>query len=137
FRKRPGGVVRRSFIRAYAQYLGLDEERILAEYLLAARPDTDVDLHRMAARRLAFYQPHYRTPLIAFLVAAALLSGGYALFRHSRRAAEMQVNSPSAQGVKANPKPTTSPNSGGVAQPPGSGLSAATNASPTGQTSSS
>src|SRR6266568_8366508 len=81
FWKLPGGVFRRSFIRAYAQYLGLDEERILAEYLLAARPDTDVDLHRMAARRLAFYQPHYRTPLTAFLVAAALLSGGYALFR--------------------------------------------------------
>ncbi|MCZ6904391.1 MAG: helix-turn-helix domain-containing protein, partial [Acidobacteria bacterium] len=31
----PGGVFNRGFIRSYARYLGLDEEKILGEYELA------------------------------------------------------------------------------------------------------
>src|SRR5579872_5972741 len=49
FAKLPGGIFSRSFIRSYARYLGLDEERVVAEYQLAAQPQTEFDLHRMAA----------------------------------------------------------------------------------------
>ena len=49
FAKLPGGIFSRSFIRTYARYLGLDEERVVAEFQLAAQPQTDFDLHRMAA----------------------------------------------------------------------------------------
>src|SRR5215470_4687114 len=38
FAKLPGGVFTRSFLRAYADYLGLDTERVLAEYQLVAPP---------------------------------------------------------------------------------------------------
>ena len=49
FSKLPGGIFSRSFIRSYARYLGLDEDRVVAEFQHAAQPQTDFDLHRMAA----------------------------------------------------------------------------------------
>ena len=88
FSKLPGGIFSRSFIRSYARYLGLDEERVVAEYQLAAQPQADFDLHRMAAGKSSSGQPTARTPLIATLVAVVLLAGGYVLFRYSPRAAE-------------------------------------------------
>src|ERR1019366_4903899 len=88
FSKLPGGIFSRSFIRTYARYLGLDEERVVADFQLAAQPQTDFDLHRMAAGNSSAGRPGGRTPLIATLVAAALLAGGYGLFRYSRRATE-------------------------------------------------
>src|SRR5215831_13326994 len=36
FAKVPGGLFARSFLRSYASYLGLDTERLLAEYQLVA-----------------------------------------------------------------------------------------------------
>ena len=35
FSKLPGGIFSRSFIRTYARYLGLDEDRVVAEFQLA------------------------------------------------------------------------------------------------------
>lgn len=45
FAKLPGGIFTRSFIRAYAKYLGLDEERVLAEYQLVAQPRPERQSH--------------------------------------------------------------------------------------------
>ena len=107
FAKLPGGIFSRSFIRSYARYLGLDEERVVAEFQLAARPQTDFDLHRMAAGNSSSGRPGTRTPLIATLVAVVLLAGGYALFRYSRRAAEAPAPPPPAP--VATPKPAAPP----------------------------
>src|SRR5208337_2410577 len=87
FSKLPGGIFSRSFIRSYARYLGLDEERAVAEFQLAAQPQADFDLHRMAAGKSGSGR-QARTPLIATLVAFVLLAGGYALFRYSPRTSE-------------------------------------------------
>src|ERR1700693_2964139 len=48
----PGGVFNRGFVRAVAHYLGLDEENIVAEYVLAAgdRPGVPVWTGRPPAR---------------------------------------------------------------------------------------
>ena len=35
--KLPGGIFTRSFVRTYARYLGLDEERVLADCQLAGK----------------------------------------------------------------------------------------------------
>src|ERR1039458_853562 len=83
FSKLPGGIFSRSFIRTYARYLGLDEERVVAEFQLAAQPQVDFDLRRMAAGNSNAGRPPARTPLIAFLVAVVMLAGGYMLFRYS------------------------------------------------------
>src|SRR5579862_4731272 len=88
FAKLPGGIFSRSFIRSYAKYLGLDEDRVVAEFQLAAQPQTDFDLHRMAAGNTRFGRPGERRTLIATVVAIVLLLTGYLLFRYSRRAAE-------------------------------------------------
>src|SRR5271166_2295478 len=82
FSKLPGGIFSRSFIRSYARYLGLDEERVVAEFQLAARPQTDFDLHRMSSGNTSSGRPASRTPLVATLVAVVLLAGGYVLFRY-------------------------------------------------------
>ena len=52
FAKLPGGIFTRGFIRAYAKYLGLDEDRVLAEYQMVAQPRSDVDLSRLASHQL-------------------------------------------------------------------------------------
>jgi len=112
FRKLPGGIFGRSFIRTYAKYLGLDEERVMAEFQLAAKPQPEVDLHRMTANRSG--TPSARTPLVATVVAIIMLAGGYELFRYSRRSVETPAAPPPSEVVTpapANPPapPATSP----------------------------
>jgi cytoskeleton protein RodZ len=103
FSKLPGGIFSRSFIRSYARYLGLDEERVVAEYQLAAQPQADFDLHRMAAGTSGSGRQTARTPLIATLVAVVLLAGGYVLFRYTPRATEAPAPPPSAPVVTSKP----------------------------------
>jgi cytoskeleton protein RodZ len=103
FSKLPGGIFSRSFVRTYARYLGLDEDRVVAEFQLAAQPQTDFDLHRMAAGNASAGRPGERTTLIATLVAVVLLASGYLLFRYSRRAAEAPAPPPPASIVKSVP----------------------------------
>ena len=94
FAKLPGGIFSRSFIRSYARYLGLDEERVVTEFQLAAQPQTVFDLHRMTSGNPSAARPGTRTPLIATLMAVVLLAGGYLLFRYSRQAAEAPAPPP-------------------------------------------
>jgi cytoskeleton protein RodZ len=115
FSKLPGGIFSRSFIRTYARYLGLDEERVVAEFQLAAQPQVEFDLHRMAAGASNSGRQATRTPLIATLVALVLLAGGYALFRYSPRASvapapppPAPVMQPKPEAPPAQPVPTTS-----------------------------
>ena len=89
----PGGIFSRSFIRSYARYLGLDEERVVAEYQLAARPQVEFDLHRLSPGAGAGKRTTL-TPLKATLLAVILLAGGYALFRYSTRMSEVPVPPP-------------------------------------------
>jgi len=107
FAKLPGGIFGRSFIRSYARYLGLDEERVIAEYLLAARPQTEVDLHRMTPGTFSTPRPGSRSPLVGVLVAVVLLAVGYALFRYSRPTVETPA--PQAPGPAVTPNQTAPP----------------------------
>ena len=101
FGKLPGGIFVRSFIRSYARYLGLDEERVVADFQAVARPQTDFDLHRMAAGNPNALRPVRRTPLVGTAVAVALLVAGYLLFRYAARTAE----APAAAAITLTPKP--------------------------------
>jgi cytoskeleton protein RodZ len=87
FAELPGGVFTRSFIRAYAQYLGLDEEHVLSEYKRAAKPSTDNDLSRLTPAR-AFSDKGPRTRVLPWVIIAALVGSGYAVYRYSRRSLE-------------------------------------------------
>jgi len=107
FSKLPGGIFSRSFIRSYARYLGLDEERVVAEFQHAAQPQTDFDLHRMPSGTSSTARPSSRTPLVATLVAVVLLAGGYALFRYSPRTLEPPAPPPPTPVI--TPRPAAPP----------------------------
>src|SRR5208337_221014 len=107
----PGGIFSRSFVRTYARYLGLDEERVLADCQLAGQQKPEVDIRRITANRARPNGAASRTRLIAFLMAGVLLAIGYALFRHSRRVMEQQSSTPmvipqSTTAPGTNPPPT-------------------------------
>ena len=116
FAKLPGGIFARSFIRSYARYLGLDEDRVVAEYQLAARPQTEVDLHRLTPGRFSTPRLASRSPLVGALVAAVLLAGGYALFRYSRPMVE--IPAPHASGPALTPTQAAPPAPASEANPP-------------------
>jgi len=106
--KLPGGIFTRSFVRTYARYLGLDEERVLADCQLAGKQRPEVDIRRITANRARPDGGATRTRLIGLLVAGALLAGGYALFHHSRRIKEQGSGAPIV--IPPNSRaPTTSP----------------------------
>ncbi|MDR3677246.1 MAG: DUF4115 domain-containing protein [Acidobacteriota bacterium] len=124
FSKLPGGIFSRSFIRSYARYLGLDEERVVAEFQLAAHPQVEFDLHRMAAGKNGSGRQVGRTPLIATLVAVVLFAGGYGLFRYSRRGSDTPIPPPPAPVVTPKvevpappPLPTNCVDTGAVPGP--------------------
>jgi cytoskeletal protein RodZ len=105
----PGGIFTRSFIRAYARYLGLDEEQVLAEYQLVAQPKADFDITRLTASRPTPAHAGSRGPLLALFLAVLLIGGGYAVFRYSHRTAETEGGArPPAQTAPA-PQPAAGP----------------------------
>jgi cytoskeleton protein RodZ len=121
FAELPGGVFTRSFIRAYAQYLGLDEEHVLSEYKRAAKPSTDNDLSRLTPAG-AFSDKGSRTPVLPWVIIAALVGSGYAVYRYSRRSFETAASgrSPavSTGSAETAPPATTAPDAGqGTNQP--------------------
>ena len=85
FSKLPGGIFTRGFIRAYAKYLGLDEDHVMAEYQLAASPGSEVDLGRLVQTKPMSRRGKSHASLYAILLAIGMLAAGYAIFRYSRR----------------------------------------------------
>jgi cytoskeleton protein RodZ len=134
--KLPGGIFTRSFVRTYARYLGLDEERVLADCQLAGQPKPEVDIRHITANRALPHGTLSRTRIIALLIAGVLLAGGYALFRYSRRIMEQQSSTPilippSTPAPGTNPPANPAPLQASAPAPPGSNPSlTATSASP-------
>ncbi len=86
FSRLPGGIFSRSFVRAYARYLGLEEDPLLEEYQLAAKSRNEVDLTQFSPPRTYSLQERRSHPVIwAVIVAVVLLVSGIALWKHSNR----------------------------------------------------
>jgi cytoskeleton protein RodZ len=92
--KLPGGIFTRSFVRAYARYLGLDEDHVMAEYHLLAPPGSDTDLSRLTRSHPEPQRDASRAPLLAVLVAAVLLGSGYLLYLYTRGESEVAPPAP-------------------------------------------
>jgi cytoskeleton protein RodZ len=103
FSKLPGGIFTRSFIRAYAKYLGLDEEIVMAEFQVIAPPMEDADFSRLSPGNVKPPRKSLRTPLLVVLIAVATLGVGYTLFRYSRSAIETQDAMPGSSGLPTTP----------------------------------
>jgi len=84
----PGGVFNRGFVRAVARYLGLDEEKTVAEYTLAVGDRPTVPVWTGSPPVVTPDQP-WLAWIIAVLIIAALLAGGWfgARWLLARRAA--------------------------------------------------
>ncbi|MBI1941648.1 MAG: helix-turn-helix domain-containing protein, partial [Acidobacteria bacterium] len=104
FSKLPGGIFTRGFIRAYAKYLGLDEEHVLAEYQLVAQPASEAEFGRLAQAKPQVRKAKSHAALYAIFLAIAMLAGGYAIFRYSRRIPQSRP-----AGSDALPPPPATP----------------------------
>ncbi len=104
FGKLPGGIFTRSFIRAYAKYLGLDEDRVLAEYHLVTPAQSDLDISRIAMSKTAAKRQASYGGLMAVFMAALLLTGGYLLYHYTR--ARTPVRTPASTPTAAVPEET-------------------------------
>src|SRR6516225_6280554 len=102
FGKLPGGIFTRGFLRAYASYLGLDTEPILAEYQLVAAP-TSESTSRFVAAKPAAGRRGSLTRFAPWLVAVPLWAAGYALYRYSHRMPEIAVSVPATAPVSSPP----------------------------------
>ncbi len=93
----PGGIFNKSYVRAYAKCVGLNDEEAVAEYLEAAKetpPDTRVIAHQHAS--LHSDRRSERTgfplvPVLVLLVVAAGGVGGWKMYQDRQRERERQI----------------------------------------------
>jgi len=145
----PGGIFNRGFVRAYANYLGMDEEQAIAEYLQAAgHSEPDVQLiAQQSDRGEARYKesPAARSgfpflPVLLLLVVVIAGFGGWRLYQEHMAEQEAARVEREASATQAAASPTSDSNahelapSSRVESPPAAAASQPPAA--TGQTSS-
>jgi len=105
----PGGVFNKGFVKAYARFLGLNEEQAVADYVAVAKeepPPEDqfpLEIHEKPDRELNPKKSHL--PLIAAAVVLVGVLGGYAVWRAKARHNEnsestVAAATPSESGTK-------------------------------------
>lgn len=104
FSKLPGGIFTRSFIRAYAKYLGLDEEKVMAEFQVLAPPMEEADLSKLTPSNVKPPEVKSRVPFLVPLIAVAALVGGYGLYRYSRGVAGPKISGSTSRQVSPPPQ---------------------------------
>lgn len=113
----PGGVFNRGFVRAVARYLGLDEEGLVAEYVLATaerNPPPEWTKPQPQAPPPATHWPRWiGIAVVLFLLAAVVLGWRvYASRRAERRTSEISAElaaQPADEDPAAGPGHTTAP----------------------------
>lgn len=140
FSRLPGGIFSRSFVRAYARHLGLDEDPLMEEFQIAAKNRGHVDPTRYSPPQLhSRPQRRSRHTLWTVVIAAGLLALGFTLWRRSRGPLQASADTKSSTSTSAVSKASTagaasatSPSSGSRPavrlQPVGGGVLAATSA---------
>jgi cytoskeletal protein RodZ len=105
----PGGVFNRGFVRAVAHYLGLDEENIVAEYILAVGDRPSVPVWTGSPPVVTPDQP-WLAWIIAALILVSLLAGGWFGTRRllARRAAKRAAQA-AALSAAPSPEPMDAP----------------------------
>jgi len=129
FKQLPGGIFNKGFVRAYAKFLGIDEEQMVAEYV-AASQDTDAardqklqqDLSKVDFRhdeeeqREISLEPKSQWGTIAVIVLiAAAVFGGYEIYQ--KRKAERQTQRIESQQVQAPPAQAPTPATTTISSP--------------------
>ena len=113
FESLPGGVFNKGFVKAYARFLGLDEEQAVADYVAVAREEPTpedqfpLEIHEKPDRELNPRKS--KLPLIGAVVALVGVLAGYAVWRGRIRQTENAENtvaaaSPSESGTRSPEK---------------------------------
>jgi cytoskeleton protein RodZ len=135
FDQLPGGIFNKGFVRAYAKFLGIDEEDIVAQYETASHETEAVREQKLQEE---FSKAEFRKPkradseislepksqwgtIAAIVLIAALAYGGYNYYQ--RRKLEKQQQTPAPIPTAAAPNPATN---SGAAQAPAVSISTAT-----------
>jgi len=102
----PGGVFNKGFVRAYARFIGIDEDQAVADYAAVNKevaPPEDqfpLEIHEKPNRELNPRNLHY-LPLIGSAVALVLVVAGYAMYRaRHHQAGDVYVAAQTAQGTQ-------------------------------------
>jgi cytoskeleton protein RodZ len=118
FDQLPGGIFNKGFVRAYARFLGIDEEHIVAEYEAASRETETVREQKLQEE---FAKAEFRKPktndseislepksewgtIAAIVLVAALAYGGYNFYQR-RRLDKLQQPQTVAPVAKQTPTP--------------------------------
>jgi len=113
----PGGIFNKGFVRAYAKYLGMDEDQAVSEYMHAAgNAEPDVQLIAHQSERV---EPRYSDsgrsqsgfPLLPVLILFVVAAGGFGGWRlyqqHMQERAVWRAEREAAtSGPESNPAPT-------------------------------
>ncbi len=121
FTKLPGGIFTRSFLRSYATYLGLDQDRVLSEFQMLAPAKDAGDISRISTANRAQPLTPKRTPVLPWLFSAAMLAGGYLLYHYGHAPAATPVVTEPAVQTTAAAADTTSNSSPSTQIPPAAG----------------
>ena len=100
YRRLPGGIFNRSFIRAYAKFIGYDEKEAIEDYSRTLREQGEPDDGEpVTTRRSMVYTDdggHSRSPLLTFLLAVLILAllslGVWAGFHYYQRRTTPKTN---------------------------------------------
>lgn len=138
FERLPGGIFNKGFVRAYARYLGMNEEEAVTDYLRAAG-DTTTDPRVIAeqnasrvdkARGGADQSRHVGFPVIpvlVLLVVIAAAAGGWQIYRERQRERAARESASTSAAAAIEPaKPAISLSSSQVPLPSSAGPSPST-----------
>jgi cytoskeleton protein RodZ len=128
----PGGIFNKSYVRAYARHVGLDEEQAVADYLKAAR-ETPPDVRLIAHQNFSMHGDPGRygsnsrrgfplIPAVILLVVIVGAAGGWRLYQQRQRERQSPTR---MQDVNAGQPSSAGPNSGVNAAPEPAGSAAA------------
>jgi len=120
FDQLPGGIFNKGFVRAYAKFLGIDEEQAVADYVSAATSDVgnstttqlaaladQVEQHR-AAKEAMDGSSGNTGAMLAVIVGVVLLCGlGFGGYKAWKYKQQQDMNSAAANRVKQTPSPVT------------------------------
>lgn len=112
----PGGIFNKSYVRAYAKCVGIDEEQAVAEYLDASKetpPDTRVIAHQHAS--IHSDRPPERSgfplmPVLVLLVVAAGAVGAWKMYQDRERDRLRFITPPTAEPATTPPASAPSAN---------------------------
>ena len=113
FQSLPGGVFNKGFVKAYAHFIGINEEQAVADYSsahkeeLPAEDQFPLEIHEKPDREMNPRSSHL--PLIGAVIALVLVVAGYAVWksRHNQADVVQPVAAASAPDTPASQQPAS------------------------------